>query len=129
MTVITSQWGSWAATSISSTSISNTSSAITSAISNSGQSGTEIAITCAYGSGTIAQGVDVYVCRDINGSYEAVTDLPFAFQMPFALSSTFNRTFTVMADRVSQFKILVVNNSGVGASVTVSYKQATITCV
>lgn len=126
-TNIVSVWdSSWTSTSINSNTVSNTGSIATGTIDNSGHSATEVAVSVTYPSSGTTAGIDVYVLRDVNGTYEAVGDSPFGFVMDFAVSTTFNRTFTVMSDRVSKFKIEILNNSGASATVTVSYKQAVI---
>lgn len=125
-TSIYTNWdNSWTATSIAASSITNTGTATTAAISNDGKSATEIAVTVAYGT-TANQGVDVYILRDVNGTYEAVADRPFGFQMAYGVSTTFHRTITVMADRVSQFKVFVFNQTGATVTATVNFKQAVV---
>lgn len=123
--VYTNWADTWTATSIAASSITNTGTATTAAISNDGKSGTEIGVTIAYGS-TADAGVDVYVLREVDGNYETVNDRPYGFQMPYAISTTKYRTFTVMADRVSKFKIYIENQTGATVTATISYKQATI---
>ena len=127
MTSITTLWGSSNTTSINSSSITSGSTAVTSAISNSGQSGTEVTITIAYNASATA-GVNVYVLRDVGGgNFETYNnDAPFAFQMPYTAGGTNYRAFTVMADRVSNFKILINNTSGQSCTATVGYKQSSI---
>lgn len=113
-------------TSISASSITNTSTATTAAINNDGKSTTEVSIQIAYG-GTANEGVKVYLLRDTDGTnYEDTTDAPWAFMMPYAISVTRRRTFTVSAMMVSNFKIKLTNDSGATVTATVRYRQATV---
>lgn len=129
-TSIYTQWdNSWSTTSIAASSITNGNASTTAAINNDTKSGTEIAISVTYG-GSPTNGVNVYVLRDVNGSFEDPSnDRPFGFQMPYVASGTCKRTFSVMADRVSNFKICVVNNTGDTVTATVTYKQSVIEAV
>jgi hypothetical protein len=130
MTTISTNWdSSWTATSIASSTVTNTSTATTAAISNDGKSGSEVSVTIAYG-GTVNQGVKVYILRDIDGTnYEAVTDKPWGFEMPSSVSTTYRRAFAVCADRISNFKVHVTNDSGASVTATVKTRQATIDAV
>jgi len=127
MTTISTNWDtSWTATSIAASSVTDTSTATTAAISNDGKSGTEVSVTCAYG-GTVDQGLKVYILRDADGTnYEAVIDKPWGFEMPSGVSTTYRRAFAVCADRISNFKVHVTNDSGATVTVTVKTRQSTI---
>ena len=127
MTTITTNWGSSNNTSINSSVISSSSQATTAAISNSNQSGTEIAVTVTYNASATA-GLNVYILRDVGGgNFETYNnDAPFAFQMPFTAGGTNYRAFTAMADRVSNFKVLLDNETGYSVTATVTYKQSTV---
>lgn len=105
--------------------MTNTSTATTAAISNDNKSETEVSVTIAYG-GTADEGVKVYILRDVDGTnYEAVADGPWGFMLPYTISTTHRRSFTVAGDRVSSFKVHVTNDSGATVTATVRYRQAT----
>jgi hypothetical protein len=129
LTTVATLWDtSWTATSIASSTITNTSNSTTSSISNSGKIGTEVSVTIAYG-GTATQGVIVNVLRmvDDGPTYEsAANDAPWGFSMPYAISTTFHRTFNVAGDRASKFEVYLSNNSGASVTATVDYKQFTV---
>ena len=129
MTTIATNWDStFTATSIASSTITNGSNATTAAIDNQTKVGTEVSVTIAYG-GTATAGCIVNVLRMVDDSptYESPTnDAPWGFAMPFATSTTFHRTFTVAADRISKFKVYVANSSGASVTATVDYKQFAI---
>jgi hypothetical protein len=129
MATISTNWDStWTATSIASSTITNTSSSTTASISNSGKVGTEVSVTIAYG-GTATQGVIVNVLRmvDDTPTYESATnDAPWGFTMPYAISTTYHRTFNVPGDRVSKFEVYISNNSGASVTATVDTKQFTV---
>lgn len=125
MAEITQNWGSWTTTSINSSSVSDESTATTSAISLDSTSGVEVSVAVAYGDAT--EGVKVFVLRDVDGTnYEAVTDKPWGFELPYAGSATRRRTFTVSADRVSSFKVLVTNDTGDDVTATVRTRAAVV---
>lgn len=117
-------WDSaWSSTSIDGT-MADATSQTTAAISNDGKVVTEISVSVTYG-GTTDQGAQVYVLRDIDGTnYETSDDKPFGFELPYSTSSTRNRVFTIAADRVSDFKVEVSNDTGDTISTTVLYRQA-----
>lgn len=96
-------------------------------ISNDNKAVTEISISVDYGSGATT-GITVYVLRDVNGTdYEDPTvDLPWGFSMPYAVSTTCHRLFSLPGNMMSKFHIYISNDSGDSATVTVQYKQATI---
>lgn len=117
---------SWTTTSIDGTMTDGTSQS-TAAISNDGKVATEISVDVDYDS-TANEGLLCYVLRDINGTdYETANDSPFGFQMPYAISQTRRRTFTVAGDRVSRFKVQLQNNTGGTVTATVKYRQAVST--
>lgn len=114
----------WTDTSINSSSITDTNSSTTAAISNDQKVATEVSVDIDYG-GTTDEGVFCYVLRDVNGTdFEAVDDRPFGFEMPFSSGNTRRRTFVVAADRVSKFKVQLVNNTGATVTASVKYRQA-----
>lgn len=117
---------SWTNSSINSTSISNSAVNTTGAIDNDNKSGTEVSVSIAYG-GTASEGVKVYVLRDYDGTnYEAVVDGPWGFMMPYTSSTTHNRTFTVLGNSVSKFKVHLTNGSGASVTASVKTRQFTI---
>lgn len=126
MSSITPNWETaWTTTSISASAITDGSSSSTAAISNDLKSESEVSVTILYGS-TATEGVMVYVLRDVDGTnYEATTDGPWGFMMPYTVSTTHRRAFTVSGDRISSYKIHLVNNTGASVTATVRYKQAT----
>lgn len=131
MTSIYTNWeSSWTNTSINASTVTDGSSATTSsAISNDTKSATEVSITVAYGA-TANEGIVVTVLRDVDGTnFEAVADLPWGMAMPFDISTTFRRTFTISAEKVSSFKVRVSNDSGASVTVSVKYKQAIVEVV
>lgn len=130
MSNITTNWDtSWTNSSINGSTVTDGSSATTAAISNDGKSATEVSITVVYG-GTANEGIVAYVLRDTNGTnYESVADLPWGIALPADISTTFRRTFTVTADRVSNFKVHVTNDSGASVTATVKYRQAVVEVV
>jgi hypothetical protein len=116
----------WTTTSINASTLSSGGGeATTAAISNDGKLDTEVSITAAYASGTVgANDCIVYLLRDVDGTdYEVIADNPWGFAMAKTVSTTHRRTFTVPAS-VGRFKIMVRNNTGVNADVTVRYRQA-----
>lgn len=127
-TVSTNWDSSFTTTSINSSTVTNGSSATTGAIDNNNKAGTEVTVTIAYGS-PANSGVIVSVLRIINGTptYESgANDTPWSFALNYNASSTYNRAFTVPADRVSKFEVYVSNNSGASVTATVQYKQFTV---
>jgi hypothetical protein len=119
----------WTNTSINGSSITNSSTATTATVDNDNKSSTEVSVKIVYG-GTANEGAKVYLLRDTDGTtFEGTTDLPWGFQMPYAVSGTRYRTFTVAGSMISKFKVLVSNASGATVTATVKYKQATIDSV
>jgi hypothetical protein len=121
-------WDSaFTATSIAASSITNTSSATTAQISNDNKSACEVSVKIIYG-GTASEGVKVYLLRPLNDTpdYETLSDAPWGFMMPFAVSATHWRIFSVPPQMVAAFKVQCVNNSGATITATISYRQATI---
>ncbi len=122
------QWDeTWTTTSINVTSITSSGgAATTAAISNDQKSGTEVSVVIVMGTGDV--GVSVFVLRETgDGSFEdQATDRPWGLMLPYGEDFTVRRSFTVMADRASKFKIRLVNNDSSAVTATVYYKQATI---
>lgn len=119
---------SWTTTSINADALTPSDTIQTaSPISNDGKAVTEISISVTYDSGAVG-GITVYVLRDVNGTdYEDPdNDLPWGFAMPYAVSTTCHRLFSIPGNMISKFHIYISNDSGDDATVTVSYKQATI---
>ena len=101
------------------------------AISLDGKAACEVSIDADYSDHAKATaGLSVYLLRDVNGTdYEAVTDLPWGFEMIFTQNSTNRRTFTVDPGSVGSFKILLVWGNTTGSSavtVATSVRYATI---
>lgn len=119
---------SWTTTSINATTITDTTNVTTSsAISNDNKAVTEVSVSVAYGT-TADQGVTVYVLRDTDGTnFESVAhDLPWGFSMPYYVSTTCRRCFSIPGNSISKFKVYLDNHSGADVTATVDYKQATI---
>lgn len=116
----------WSTTSINGSTVTNSNSATTSAaVSNDNKAATEVSVEIAYGA-TATQGVVVELLRDVDGTnFEASTDSPWGFTMPFSTSTTYRRTFTVYGENVSAFKVKATNGSGASVTATVRYRQAT----
>lgn len=127
MTNIIQNWDtSWASTSISSTSIADGTAATTAALSLDEKSACEVSVTVTYGA-TATEGVKVYVLRDTDGTnYETVDDKPWGFELAKSSGTTRRRTFTVAADRVSVFKVSVVNDTGDDVTATVRTRNAVV---
>jgi hypothetical protein len=129
MATLSTNWDStFTSTSINASTITNTSTSTTAAINNSGKVATEISVTIAYG-GTANQGAIVNVLRmvDDTPTYESgANDAAWGFAMPYAISTTYHRTFTVSAEKASKFEVYVSNNSGASVTATVNFKQMTI---
>ena len=118
---------SWTNSSINGSTITDGSNATTAAIDNDNITGTEISVTVVYDATTADEGVKVYVLRDVDGTnYEAVVDGPWSFMMPYTINTTHRRTFTVLGNNTSKFKVEVTNDSGASVTATVRYKQFTI---
>jgi hypothetical protein len=120
-------WDSaWANTSVNASAIANGANLTTSAaISNDNKAATEVGVTVTYGA-TATQGVVVELLRDVDGTnFEASTDGPFGFSMLFSTSTAYRRTFTVLGENVSAFKVKITNNSGASVTATIQTKQAT----
>lgn len=126
-------WASWAfaqsgAANIDGTAINNEAALTSDAISNHLKLDTEVSVAIAYGA-TANEGVVVYVLGDTDGTnYETVDDAPWGFDMPYAVSVTRRRRFTVPA-QVGSFKLLLTNDSGAQAAATVRYRQAVGTAI
>jgi len=122
------KWGSWAfaqsgAADIDATNIANAADLTSDAISNDDKLDTEVSVAIAYGA-TASQGVIVYVLRDADGTnYEAEADAPWGFSMPYTVSTTHRRVFTVPA-QIGGFKLLLTNDSGAQVAATVRTRQA-----
>ena len=112
----------WTATSIDADVIANAGDLTSDAISNDSKLDTEVAVQIAYGA-TASQGVKVYVLREGASAYEAEADNPWGFAMPYTVSTTHRRTFTVPAS-VGRFKILLTNDSGASVTADVDYRQS-----
>ena len=56
-------------------------------------------------------------------NFEAHADNPFAFSMPYTISTTHRRTITVFGE-TSNFKVHLRNDSGASVTATVRYRQA-----
>lgn len=111
---------------ISASTITNSSAALSTAYSNSALAATEVSIVATYGV-TANVGLVIEVLRSTDGgtTFQADTDVPWQFSMPFSTSTAYKSVFTVPAS-VSDFKINVKN--GTGASVTgVTMKTRTAT--
>jgi hypothetical protein len=124
---------SWTTTSINGSTVTNGSTATTSsAISHTGtpgKAGTAIGVTVAYG-GTATAGLVVYIAKEVDGTptYEAIADEPQGVVLPFAVSTTVRREFTVLGTDCPSFKVIVKNPSGASVTVTVGYRQYSIDC-
>lgn len=113
----------WAASSINGSTVANAATATTAAISNDLKLDTEVSVEILYGA-TVNEGVKVYVLRDVDGTnYEAIADGAWGFEMAKTVSGTNRRTFTVPA-QISNFKIIVSNNTGASVTATVRTRQA-----
>lgn len=112
---------------INNVSITNGNTATSAAIDNNGYILTDISVTVTYGT-TANQGINIYVLSDIDGTnYQNVNDGPWGFQMAYSTSTTYHAQFTVLANMVQKFQILLQNNTGATvAACYVRYKQATI---
>ncbi len=116
----------WTATSIASSAVSNGGSATTGAISLDGAIACDISIECAYG-GTATEGLKVYILRDIDGAnFESIDDNPYGFSLAYAASVTRRKGFSVPAQGLSAFKVLLVNDAGASVTATVRYKLSTV---
>lgn len=104
--------------------VTDTNSATSDAISNDGKLATEVAVEIGYG-GIVDEGAMVYVLRDVDDNYEAVTDDPWGFEMPSTISVTRRKTFTVPGT-ISDFKVHVVNDTGASITVDIDYRQAVV---
>lgn len=119
-------WGSWAAAQIGAAAWTDDTLATANtdtgdAISLDEKQAVEISIKVVYHASSTAA-VTVYVLRDTDGTnYEAITDAPWAFTMPFTAGGTHYKTFTVDAAQASSFKV-AINNAG-GQTVTNTVKQ------
>lgn len=116
----------WSNTSINGGSISDASNATTAAISNDEVGGTEVSVRVTYG-GTATEGIKVYVLRDLDGTnYETVNDNPWGIELPYAVSGSRSRVFTIPSQLASNFKIHVTNDSGAAVTCTVKTRQFTL---
>lgn len=81
---------------------------------------TECGLAITYGGTITGGGVIVYICRDVNGTFEnPATDNPYSFTMAVVASSTVRRAFTVSGQDMSRFQI-VVANPATNSTVTVT---------
>lgn len=100
------------------------------AISQDAKVSTEISVAWTEGNDGACDGdVYVYVLRDIDGTnYQTLSDPP---ALGCVIDATQNTTrygvFTVHSEEVSNFKILVDNDSGRDGNLTVRYKQSIMT--
>lgn len=105
--------------------LANAADLTSAAVDNNGNLATEVSIEVDYHASS-TQGIYVYVLRDIDGTlYEAESDKPWGFQMPFTAGATHRRTFVVPGS-VSNFKILVTNDGGQAVTVEMNTRQAVV---
>lgn len=108
-------------------SISTGSDDTSDALSLDGKVAAELSVKAVYAAGSPTQGLKVHILRDTDGTnYEAEADLPFSFSLPYSGGGTHPRTFSLDAARVSAFKVLLTNDSGVTVTATTKIRYAVI---
>jgi hypothetical protein len=129
-TTLPAKWGAWTLTTVNASAIANGGTGTTEAISLDGVNAARFSVTAVYASGTVTAGLLVYILTDVDGTnYEAVADAPDGFEMPKSSGGTFRRAFTVSGEDINSVKIHAVNSSGVQVTVTIRYRNQTITVV
>lgn len=120
-------WGSWNAIDTS-LAINHGADDTSDAISLDNVAACEVSISVVYSNHAIAQGVMVYLCRDLDGTnYEGENDNPWGFEMPYAQNATRRRTFTVDPSRLGGFKLLLTYDGVASSTATVTTKYRTAT--
>lgn len=132
MSSIGPNWDTSWTTIINAASIGNNGTQTSSAISHTGspgKAGTAVGVTVAYGS-TATAGLVVYVAKEVDGTptYELIGDEPQGVVLPYAVSTSIHREFTVQGTDCPSFKVIVKNPSGASVTVTVGYRQYSIDC-
>ena len=73
-----------------------------------------------------SEGVVVSILTEIDDDvFETADDAPFAFSLPFTVSTTHRRAITIPAS-IGAFKVHISNNSGAQVTATVRYQQAVV---
>lgn len=90
--------------------------------SNDSQTGTEVSVACTYGGTITGGGLIVYICKEYDtGSYQAIADSPYNFQMAITASTTI-RTVFIVPPSVGKYKVMVFNPA-TNSTVTVTVKH------
>jgi len=129
-------WGSWSAltystgTDITAIDVNDEATLTSDAVSLDLKVACEISVKWVEGNDGACDGdVYVYVLRDTDGTnYQTIDDNPaLGCVIDATQNTTRYKTFTIDAAEVSDFKILVDNDSGQDGDLTIKYRTAILT--